>query len=306
MPSPSPTPNITTYPNTIIAGQPATITYQSSSYLPTPNNNYVLRNQLGVTVSNVFTSNNSDTFIFTNVYLAAGLNVLYIFNQTDSSTSSTFNLEVSAICFKQGTKILCKNGYVPIEQLNNMVYVKTHNNGYKKVKYLIKTRMINSSKKTINKLYVMKKSENNGLIEDLYVTGSHALLKDELSEKEEEKMDKLLSVFKDVKYDKMIHDKHKVLACFDKRFEECNREGYVNLYHIVLENDDDGIYKNYGIYANGILAESTMEKTLSKLNNFNLININKSIPNKSIPNKKYSQQMINNRKEYKYKMNFIK
>jgi hypothetical protein len=41
--------------------------------------------------------------------------------------------------------------------------------------------------------------------------------------------------------------------------------------------DEDGIYNNYGIYANGILAESTMENTLSKLNNFDLINVDKSI-----------------------------
>jgi hypothetical protein len=88
-------------------------------------------------------------------------------------------------------------------------------------------------------------------------------------------MDKLLSIFKDVNYDKMIDDKHKVLACFDKRFEEYNEEGYYNIYHIVLE-DDKGVYKNYGIYANGILAESTMEDTLSKMNHYDLINIDNS------------------------------
>jgi len=82
-------------------------------------------------------------------------------------------------------------------------------------------------------------------------------------------MDKLLYIFKDVNYDKMIDDKYKVLACFDKRFEEYNKEGYYNIYHIVLE--DDNIYYNYGIYANGILVESTMENTLSKLNNYDLI-----------------------------------
>ena len=289
-PAPSPAPNtnviIKTIPNPIIAGQPAVITYQNNSYLPIPNNNYVLKNQLDVTISSVYTgTNDSTTFTFRNVYLIAGLNVLYIYNLTTSSMSPTFNenaiqIEVSSICFKEGTYILCYNKgnndkYIPIEQLNESVYVKTNKHGYKKVKYLIKTKMINSSKKTINKLYVMKMTENNGLIEDLYVTGSHALLKDELSEKEEKQMDKLLSIFKDVNYDKMIDDKYKVLACFDKRFEEYNEEGYYNIYHIVLE-DDKGVYKNYGIYANGILAESTMEDTLSKMNHYDLINIDNS------------------------------
>jgi hypothetical protein len=282
----SPSFTVNTIPNPIIAGQPATITYQSSTYLPISNNNYVLKNSLDVTVSSVFSADNSDIFTFTKVYLMTGLNVLYIYNLTTTSMSPTFNIDVSSVCFREGTKILCYNKgtndkYIPIEQLNETVYVKTYKNGYKKVKFLIKTKMINSFKKTINKLYVMKRTEKNGLIEDLFVTGSHALLKDELSEKEEKKMDLLLSKFKDVNYERMIDDKQKVLACFDKRFEEYNEEGYFNIYHIVLEDDkkiynDNVIYKNYGIYANGILAESTMENTLSKLNNFDLINIDKS------------------------------
>ena len=268
-------PFISTIPNPVIAGQPATIIYKNVYYVPIPSNKYVLKNSLDVSVSSVFTTDNSDMFTFSDVYLMAGLNVLSVYNLTSKSRSPTFAQEVSAVCFRQGTKILCRNGYLPIEQLDETVYVKTNKHGYKKVKYLIKTKMINSSKKTINKLYVMKKTEKNGLIEDLVVTGSHALLKDELSEKEEKKMNILLSNFKDVNYERMIDDKQKVLACFDKRFEEYNEEGYFNIYHIVLE-DEKGNYNNYGIYANGILAESTMEKTLSKLNNFDLINIDKS------------------------------
>ena len=266
---------VTTIPNQVIAGQPATISYQSSTYLPISNNNYVLKNSLDVTVSSVFSPDNSNIFTFTNVYLMAGLNILYIYNLTSTSMSPTFSQEVSSICFKEGTYILCFNKgtndkYIPIEKLDQNVYVKTYKHGYKKVKYLIKTKLINSSKKTINKLYVMKKTNNNTLLEDLYVTGSHALLKDQLTEKEEKKMDLLLSKFKDINYKKMIDDKQKVLACFDKRFEEYNEEGYFNIYHIVLE-DCDGIYKNYGIYANGILSESTMEETIYKLNNDNLM-----------------------------------
>ena len=53
------------------------------------------------------------------------------------------------------------------------------------------------------------------------------------------------------------------------------KEGYYNIYHIVLEDDNN--YYNYGIYANGILTESTMENTLSKLNNYDLINVDKSM-----------------------------
>ena len=115
-------------------------------------------------------------------------------------------------------------------------------------------------------------------------------------------MNKLLSIFKDVNYERMIDDKQKVLACFDKRFEEYNEEGYFNIYHIVLE-DDKGVYKNYGIYANGILAESTMEETLNKINNNDLMKLDiiierkKGITNREIflNNNSKAKKYLNNR-----------
>ena len=58
------------------------------------------------------------------------------------------------------------------------------------------------------------------------------------------------------KCDMKIEDKYKLIAYYDTdNFEEYNEVGIFNIYHIVLENDD--VYKNYGIYANGILVEST-------------------------------------------------
>jgi hypothetical protein len=118
---------VNTIPNPIIAGKPATITYQSSAYLPIRNNKYVLKNQLGVTVSSVFTADNSDLFTFTNVYIMTGLNVLYIYNRTSTSMSPTFNINVSALCFRQVTKNfsynkVMNNKYIPIKQLNNTVF----------------------------------------------------------------------------------------------------------------------------------------------------------------------------------------
>ena len=48
--------------------------------------------------------------------------------------------------------------------------------------------------------------------------------------------------------------------------------GYFNIYHIVLENNGD-VEKNYGIYANGLLVESTNEKTMKKDIDIELINL---------------------------------
>jgi hypothetical protein len=210
------------------------------------------------------------------------MNVLTIFNLTTNKQVISFqekvdkiNVEVSSICFKEGTKILCKTDfgdkYIPIEQLDDNVYVKAYKNGYKKIKYLIKTNLINTDKRTINKLFVMKKSPHNKLIEDLYVTGSHALLVDNMDEKTSLKMDNLFKTL-NVKCNKKIEDKKKVIACFDKRFQEHNEIGLFNIYHLVLENNNNE-YKNYGIYANGILAESTDEITLTRTENYSLINL---------------------------------
>ena len=178
------------------------------------------------------------------------------------------------MCFKEKTLILClmnkKLKYLPIECLNQFTYVYTKKDGFKRIKYLIKMKLLNTSIRTINKLYIMK-NENN-LIKDLYVTGSHAILKDNISEVENNKMSRLLEKINDHNYNKMLDDKYKVIACFDKNFKQYNEQGYFNIYHIVLENNGD-VEKNYGIYANGLLVESTNEKTMEKDIDIELINL---------------------------------
>ena len=278
------TPIITTSPSQLVAGSPGTISYQNANLPPLKGNTYVLKNQIGLKVSDNFVVPNNvnlSTFYFTNVYLNAGLNTLTIFNiTTGADIGATFeetalNIEVSTICFKEGTKIMCRtpdcDRYIPIEQLDDHVYVKTYKHGYKRVKFLLQSKLINTDKRTINKLYVMKKTPENKLIEDLYVTGSHALLVDTLDESTSLKMDNLISKL-EIEYERKIDDKEKLIACFDKRFKEHNELGLFNIYHLVLENDDNE-YTNYGIYANGILAESTDEITLSRMNDFKLINL---------------------------------
>lgn len=180
------------------------------------------------------------------------------------------------MCFKEKTLILClmnrKLRYLPIEYLNKFTYVYTKKDGFKRIKFLIKMRLLNSLTRTINKLYIMKKTDNNRLIKDLYVTGSHSILKDNLTEVESNKMIRLLDKLKEHKYNRILDEKQKVIACFDKEFEQYNEQGYFNIYNIVLENNGD-VEKNYGIYANGILVESTNEKTLKKDIDIELINL---------------------------------
>ena len=284
-PSLSNSPIIITYPNPIVAGEPATIMYESfnPNTYPVNRQKYVLRNNLDLYVSDIFQAGpNENTYTFYNVILTSGINTLSIYNITTGATITTINenavslkVEVPSICFKEGTKILSRinneDRYIPIEQLDDTIYVKTYKHGYKKLKFVLKSKIINSKEKTINKLYVMKKTENNNLIEDLYVTGSHALLKDNLTENQKSKMNKLIEKI-NINYNLKIDDKYKIIACFDKRFQEFNEPGYFNIYHLVLESENE-IFKNYGIYANGILAESTDEITLNRMKDYKLINL---------------------------------
>ena len=214
-------------------------------------------------------------------------------------------IDISSICFKEGTKILCmidkKEQYISIESIKENTFVKIYNkigyNGnYRKAKFIVKSSLENSFEHTINKLYRIKKEKHSKLIEDLYVTGSHALLLDKLSDTEFEKMSRLVEHYntytirfeneENIDSDKLenmkslmkyyndykleLNDKYKLIAYFDERFEEVNDEGIYNIYHLVLENANK--YDNYGIWANGILAESTCEISLSRFPGYEKIN----------------------------------
>jgi hypothetical protein len=155
---------------------------------------------------------------------------------------------------------------------------------------------MNSDKTTINKLYKLSKTINPLLIEDLYVTGSHALLHDNLSEDDFEKMQSLANHYNNyniiVENDsltskekenvttllKYYHDykiklfnKYKLIAYYDLNFEEVNDTKLYNIYHLVIENENK--YGSYGIYANGILAESTDEAGLLRFPGYEKINV---------------------------------
>lgn len=242
---------------------------------------YICCNSTGNLVSstvsngNIYTHINIEnrTFTFNNVILPAGRNILSIFNlSTNSTVAINIEVDISTICFKEGTKILClidkkKEEYVPIEKITENMFVKTYKNGYKKAKFIIKSSIMNSEKHTISKLYKLSKHNNSKLIDDLYVTGSHALLHDTLTYEEHESMNKL---HESINYSTKIHDKYKLIAYYDDKFEEVNDIFEANIYHIILESEDKSV--NYGIYANGILAESTDYLTLSRADGFQKIN----------------------------------
>ena len=114
-----------------------------------------------------------------------------------------------------------------------------------------------------NKLYVCKQSEYPEIFEDLIITGCHAILVDDFKEGEREKTEEVLGdIF-------VTDNKYRLPACVDSKAKPYEKEGKFTIYHIALENND--YYMNYGIYANGLLVESTSKRYLKELSNMKLI-----------------------------------
>ena len=302
---------VTTNPSPLLQNNAGTLTYTNVTITPIVNNSYVLKNIYGSYVSNILyvTTTGLSSFNFLNVIIPfGGINNLTIYNITTRKTI-VYNIEigVSTVCFKEGTKILCcinkKEVYVPIEKIKEDDFVKVYDGkySYKKAKFIIKSQLMNSPSTTINKLYKLSKDKYHSLIDDLYVTGGHALLHDSLSEDELEKMEalanhynnynvvvenenltdqeresmsQLIKYYRDYKI--TMFNKYKLIAYYNLNFEEVNDNALFNIYHLVIENDNK--YGSYGVFANGILAETTDEAGLIRFPGYEKINCKIVIP----------------------------
>lgn len=248
------------------------------------------------------------TYTFLNTTLPQGNNLLTIFNTSTNTAVTTLTVFVEGeptppgptpdpvICFKEGTKILCRlNGgdvYVPIEYIEEGTLVKTYKHGYKKCKFNMKEQIKNTEEHNINNLYRLSRTNNNQLFEDLYITGSHAMLYDTISEREKEAMNNLLDTYNskfDINISNKIDDKYKLIAYYDDTFVEVKQNIVVSIYHLVLENENK--YVNYGIYANGVLTESIDEVNLLRYY-FNDVNEKISLINIAKTNKNTLKNII--------------
>ncbi len=113
-------------------------------------------------------------------------------------------------------------------------------------------------------LYKLNKVDFPELLEDLFITGGHPLLVDDLDEETKEKL-------LDMSDTPIITEgKYRVFAMIHKKAELWNDEGEHEIFDIVLENEDPK--KNIGIWVNGILTESMDEEFF--LNNSGMTEIN--------------------------------
>ncbi len=184
--------------------------------------------------------------------------------QNSEYTLTQFDLTMNLLCYLETTKILCiingEEKWIEIKDIDKNMEIKTYLHGNKKVKTICKILLQNSinteKNRVINKLYKLPKEKNPNLFNDLYISGQHSILVDNLNEEEEK-----LTLTKWTKL-QSIDDKKLLMAWVNSDFEEVNDTNIYTLYQIILESEDDS--KQYGIYANGILSESMSNKTFNK------------------------------------------
>lgn len=177
-----------------------------------------------------------------NYFNPPGTNTLYV------------NYVYDPLCFAHGTKILCLNAdledeYIPIEKLTSGSIVKTYKHGYRKIYLIGKGHMLNDVNRPHSCMYTMKKTESNGLIEDLTLTGGHSILVDDMCDETKSKVTELLGSLMTID-DKFLH-----VCSIHPDFEQVQDHEVKTYYHFVLRNDDDND-KRFAVYANGILAET--------------------------------------------------
>ena len=254
------------YPNSHVNPNISNVYYDFTD----PNNTKMLLGLLDVTIVDYLPIDTFGTYDTKNIYnillfygqilnlgekkLAAQINygdkekAYFIITQTFSN---------NPCCFSEGTKILCLTKYLMeeyrlVQDLMVGDLVKAYMNDYKPIKNIIQGFFINNPKNRSNCMYIMRKTENNELIEgtdDLIVTGNHGILLDEKDVNEDEqKKNPKWATFK-------VDDKVNCIAGVSSKFEQITNNDVYKYYHFSLDNGD-GKKRRFGVWANGILMET--------------------------------------------------
>jgi len=170
-------------------------------------------------------------------------------------TSGSPDIPNSIPCFLEGSQILCQvNGvdtYVNVETIRPGMLVKTSRDGYKPVKLIGSRAMTNpgTADRNKNSLYLCTKAAYPELTADLTLTGCHAILVDKITDAHRAGIISTLNrVF-------VTDKKYRLPACVDERTSVVQTTGAFTVWHFALDHYD--IRMNYGVYAQGLLVESS-------------------------------------------------
>jgi hypothetical protein len=137
---------------------------------------------------------------------------------------------------------------VPIEQIHVGDLVKTYKHGYLPVTLIGKGKLTNTPGNIWNTMYTHN-------VSGLTITGNHGVLLDTLTETEKAKQ---LHIMK-VKKLPTIDGKYVLFANFCEQFRQVSNTSEYTYYHLALEDKGDSL-KKYGIWAEGVLTETTSRK----------------------------------------------
>ena len=177
-------------------------------------------------------------------------------NDVGPSAASAAGLVSGPVpCFLEGSKILCQvdgvEKYVAVETIRPGTLVKTSRDGFQPVKLIGSRPMVNvgGDKRDKNSLYLCTKANYPELTEDLIITGCHAILVDHITDAHRQGIINTLErVF-------VTDKKYRLPACVDERAAVHQATGDFTVWHFALEHAD--IKMNYGVYAHGLLVESS-------------------------------------------------
>jgi hypothetical protein len=203
-----------------------------------------------------FLSNGNVAPYSLDIYSVVGTGANATLTRITSQYTMTITAALNPACFIEGTKLLVhshdKDIYVNIQDLRVGDLVKTYLHGDKRIKFIGRGIMTNAP--NVWNGCVRRLAKSGDMIEDLFVTGAHSILVNELSTKETEGM---ISIYGTA--NRKIDDKTLLLSWVSDKFDAVNDNKNYTYYHLVLEHDNDE-NKRYGIWANGILTESQSEK----------------------------------------------
>ena len=155
--------------------------------------------------------------------------------------------------------------YIAVEKLRRGDLVKTVKHGYKAIELIGFREIANPLEVSRNssRLYWFRRSKISGLREDLCVTGDHCILHRSITDA---KKDQVLGYMGDIY---VTEDHYRVPAWLDEGAEPYKESGPATIWHFALENQN--AYFNYGVWANGLLVESSSIYCMYKDSNMKLI-----------------------------------